>query len=271
MRTFSDVLDAERLDATTFRLDVADGWQQGRGAYGGLAIGAMVRAAMAAVGDPSRRVRSVQADCLAPVPAGLAIVKVEPVRVSSSLALMRVRVLACDDPAKIDTSETLFHATVLCARARPEVPGWSRSVAPPMPAVASLEPMPVNVAVMPVFTQHFEYRLAGPVPYAGSPEARAEGYVRARNPGVRIDAAMIAAYADCYWPAALSSFATPRPIATISFALALHDDRLSPDEPVYHRAWCNELAEGYAHETRELWSPDGRLLATNQQVIAIIR
>jgi acyl-CoA thioesterase len=139
-----------------------------------------------------------------------------------------------------------------------------------MRPVAELEPMPVDVDVMPIFTQRFEYRLAGPPPYAGTPEARAEAYVRARNPGDQVDAAMIAAYGDRYWPAALTSFATPRPIATISFALALHDERLRIDDPVYHRAICATVTGGYAHETRELWSPDGRLLATNQQVIASI-
>jgi acyl-CoA thioesterase len=271
MKTFRDVLDVTRLDETTFRLDVPDGWQQGRGAYGGLVIGAMVRAAMAFVGDETRRVRSVQAECLAPVPVGPAMVCVEPVRVSSSLAVVRVSVRLADDPSKAASAETLFHGAVLCARARPEVPAWSRSVVPPMPPVASLAALPVDVTAMPVFTQHFEYRLAGPAPYGASSEARAEGYVRARRAGERIDAAMIAALADCYWPAVISTFSEVRPIATISFALALHDDRLEPHEPVYHRAVCNELHDGYAHETRELWSPDGRLLATNQQVVAVIR
>ena len=89
-------------------------------------IGAMVRAAMIAVDDDDRRVRTVNADFLAPVLVGSSILKVEPVRVSSSLSVMRVRVLPADASASHAESEALFHATVLCAKARPGTPAWTK-------------------------------------------------------------------------------------------------------------------------------------------------
>ena len=267
MRPFCDVLEPVRLGATTFRLDVDDGWQQGRGAYGGLVVGAMVRAAMQAAGDPARRVRSVNAELLAPVPVGASILEVEAVRTSSALSVLRVVLRA---EAEGEGAAPLYTATVLCARDREGTPAWSLDAPPALPDVASIPVMPALPGVMPVFTQHFEYHPVGPAPYAGA-EPRAEGYVRPRNPGERVDAAMLAALADCYWPAAFGRFEAPRPIATIAYALAIVDDRLDADARVYQRAACNQLAGGYAHETRAIWSPDGRLLATNQQVIAIIR
>jgi len=267
MRPFCDVLEPVRLGATTFRLEVDDGWQQGRGAYGGLVVGAMVRAAMQAVGDDSRRVRSVNAELLAPVPVGASLLEVETVRTSSALSVLRVVLRA---EAEGEGASPLYTATVLCARDREGTPAWDLAPPPSLPPVAPLPAMPPQPGVMPVFTQHFEYHPVGPAPYAGT-EPRAEGYVRPRDPGSRVDAAMLAALADCYWPAAFGRFEAPRPIATIAYALAIVDDRLDPDARIYQRAVCNHVAGGYAHETRTIWSPDGRLLATNQQVIAIIR
>ncbi|MBA3499645.1 MAG: thioesterase family protein, partial [Deltaproteobacteria bacterium] len=40
-----------------FRLDVPAGWQQGRGAFGGFTIGALIRAIEQRIADPSRKVR----------------------------------------------------------------------------------------------------------------------------------------------------------------------------------------------------------------------
>ena len=41
--------------------------------------------------------------------------------------------------------------------------------------------------------------------------------------------------------------------------------------PLLHRGRMLGLAEGYSTESRELWTPDGRLAVHNSQVIAIIR
>ncbi|MFZ8925801.1 MAG: hypothetical protein ACO3CU_03440, partial [Candidatus Nanopelagicales bacterium] len=41
--------------------------------------------------------------------------------------------------------------------------------------------------------------------------------------------------------------------------------------PLLHRGRMLGLAHGYSTESRELWTPDGRLAVHNSQVIAIIR
>ena len=65
------LLDAVRVDANTFAFMVPDGWQQGRGAFGGLVVGAMVRAAIVTTNDVTRVVRSVTAELLGPDFQGL--------------------------------------------------------------------------------------------------------------------------------------------------------------------------------------------------------
>src|SRR6185369_7921247 len=45
-----------------YRLDVAPEWRHGRGAFGGLVIGALLRAIEQRTADPTRKVRSVTAE-----------------------------------------------------------------------------------------------------------------------------------------------------------------------------------------------------------------
>ncbi len=53
------VLRAERIDDHHFRLRVPSSWRQGRGAFGGLVLGALTRAAEAAEPDGERLTRAV--------------------------------------------------------------------------------------------------------------------------------------------------------------------------------------------------------------------
>ncbi|HEU4408007.1 MAG TPA: acyl-CoA thioesterase domain-containing protein [Polyangiaceae bacterium] len=57
-----------------------EGWQQGRGAFGGLVPGALTRAMAASEPEPARALRSLSAELLGPVPPGPADVGVEVLR-----------------------------------------------------------------------------------------------------------------------------------------------------------------------------------------------
>ena len=65
---------------------------------------------------------------------------------------------------------------------------------------------------------------------------------------------------------------TRRPIATIAFSLDLIGDfeGLPPDAPLLHRGIAPVAWDGYVSEDRELWGVDGRLIARNHQVVAVI-
>ena len=43
-----------------------------------------------------------------------------------------------------------------------------------------------------------------------------------------------------------------------------------PRGPLYFRARALASAEGFVSESRELWTPDGKLVALNPQLFAII-
>jgi hypothetical protein len=94
-----------------------------------------------------------------------------------------------------------------------------------------------------------------------------------RSPGPARDAAFLAGVADAYWPAIFSTERATRPVGTIAFTFEPVGtcEGLDPEAPFFHRAIVIAEAEGYTVEMRELYGEDGRLLALNQQTIAIIR
>lgn len=256
-------------DGDRHRLDVPDGWAQGRGAYGGLVVASLIRAIEQRTGDPSRTVKSVTAELPAPVKPGPSHIDVEVLRKGSSVSTARASL--------VQDGEVRSHAVaVLSAPRRGAGPlAWQDLTPPEAPAWRSLEPAPIGVPETrqswPEFAQHFEYRVTEGLPMTGGP-ARTVGWIRSRHPGGPRDAAHIAALIDAWWPAALVRFTGMRPIATIVYTLDVVAglDGLDPEAPLLYRGTVPVCADGYFLETRELWGEDGRLVALNQQTFAII-
>src|SRR5688500_7112250 len=71
-------------DGDRFRIDIPVGWRQGRGAFGGLTVGALIRAIEQAVADPARVVRSVTAELPGPTEPGPSEITVAAARASES-------------------------------------------------------------------------------------------------------------------------------------------------------------------------------------------
>lgn len=251
-----------------FLLRVPDGWQQGRGAFGGLVMAALARATIASEPERDRHLRSFNAEIAGPVLAGEAVIEVVEVRRGSGLSSYTA-VLS-------QGGQSLVHASSVLARARgAEAPRLH--VAPPERAPwAEVEPLVVDGLPVPVFVQHMEMRPLSPLPFTGAgagSEPVASGWVRTRRPPPSLGAPEIIALADAWWPAALASSPVPRPLATVAFALQCFppEPPLDPAVPVFYRGRVVADQDGYMAEFRELWSEDGRLLALNQQTIAWIR
>jgi hypothetical protein len=166
--------------------------------------------------------------------------------------------------------DELCQAVVVTAKDRPQTPSWNHATPPAIPDWRLVDVAALAPPLAPVFTQHFEFRVTGAIPYTAQPVASASGFVRPVSGGV-VDVAALAACADAWWPAALATFDAPRPMATITYALELHDVDIDAHEPLYFRSRADVARDGYCTEHRELWTPDGRLVASNQQLFAIIR
>jgi acyl-CoA thioesterase len=258
-------LATPRPDGDHYALDVPAGWRQGRGAFGGLVVGALVRAIEDHVGDPARAVRAVTAELPGPVAAGPAAIAVHALRTGKHVSTVRAELT--------QAGEVCAHAVAIlgAARAAGTAPAWV-DLAPPR-ALAWAE-LPVTAIDAgrggPEFAQHFEYRIVEGVPQAGG-AGRALGWIRPRVPGPAFDAAYLAALIDAWWPCALIRLPVMRPMATIAFTLeVIGPGPADPAAPLLYAARSPVCTDGYARETRELWTADGQLVATNHQTFAII-
>ena len=250
-----------------FELDVPAGWRQGRGAYGGFTIAALIRAIEARIGDPVRRPRSITAELPAPVEPGAAAIAVDLLRSGKTLSAARA--------ALVQNDELRAHVVAILAATRPgEGPLAWRDLAPPaVPPWRSLPPLAMERAVpWPEFAHNFEYRVASGLPVPTEGPAVTTGWVRPRVPCSVRDAAYVASVIDAWWPAAFTRFPASRPCMTVAFTLDLltNLDGLDPDAPLLYRGTAPVCADGYFLETRELWGEDGRLVAINHQTFAVL-
>ncbi len=256
-----------------YDLDIRPGWAQGRGAFGGLVIGSLIRAIEDRVSDATRAVRNVTAQLAGPAVVGPSRISVDVLRAGSSVTTARASLE--------QAGEIKAHAVAILARGReastaamtwrelvaPDVPDWSQVPAAPEPGLPSAAPE---------FARRFEWRMLEGVPFSGpAAAARALGWIRAREPGDGRDAAYLAAMIDAWFPIALVRLAAPRPVATIAYTLdvvASPDDlaKLDLDVPLLYRATAPVCRDGYCVEARELWSPDRQLIALNQQTFVVI-
>lgn len=263
MKTFEEAMAITPRADGTFGAEVPDGWQQGRGAFGGLVLGLLLRAMEHGERDPGRRVRTVSGEICGPVMPGAAELRVTPLRRGSSASFW--------DAQLLQQGEVLARASATLSAARKVESRALAPASPPLDALHGLEPIPVGPPLGPAFATAFEYRSPGPFPFSGAERAEAFGSVRLRTPPARFDAPTLIAYADAWWPAWLSTVTRPRGAATIQFTAELLVDpaTLDPSEPLVHVGRMYAERDGYFVELRELWRGSA-LVALNQQTFAIL-
>lgn len=264
----------------TFELEVPDGLQQGRGAWGGVATGLMVAAAEfvgGVAGDGGLGLRSISAQLVAPLLVGPASVQVAPIRVGSATAVISATVRGANaDPV---ASGVVVLGKPRAGAGMPDGPGW-RALEPPDALARPAAEAPVvqiGPPLAPEFTRHLEFRPILGLPYSGSQSLTTFGWVRPLAPVPEVDAALITALADAWWVAVMARMPVPRPAATVTFSLDLTSDpevvrRESGGrmEPLLHRGRVVAARSGYVSESRELWTSRGELVSWNTQNVAVI-
>ena len=245
-----------------YSLVVPDGWQQGRGAFGGFSLAVLVRALSSNEDVAERPLRSLTAELCGPLLPGPAEVIVEVLRRGSGMTTVAGRI--------VQEGAVVTHAVGIFARSRADTTKLLEITPPKVGPWSDVPPIPSQDP--PAFSKFFEYRVTGPLPFTGHSPVT-EGWVRLRPPGPRLDAAYLTALADATWPATFTILREPRAVGTVSFTLQLFPpfEDVSPDAPLYHRGRVLVAADGYSVEERQLWTEDGRLVALNQQTIATIR
>ncbi len=248
-----------------FEANLPDGWQQGRGAFGGLVLGALARALMASEDDAARTLRALTGEVFGPVQPGIADVEVRALRRGNGMSTWEAWLS--------QEGEVRARATTILGRSRAVDTDAVELTAPdvggPWHAVAVA---PIAPPFGPAFADHVEFRPRGVAPFSSAWRSGAEGWVRFKRT-VPLGMPELVALADAYWPARFAREAGPRPMATVAFTFEPLVDpaTLDPAEPLYHRATSPASSGGHAVELRELWTARGELVALNQQTFAVIR
>lgn len=250
-------------DALRFDAEIPDGWQQGKGAFGGLVLATLLRAMTRAEPDPTRAVRSLSGDVCAPVLPGRVAVDVTVLRRGRALTNLDARMVR-DGEVLARASAVLSEARVLHLDATPDVP--------PSPVDwRALELAPVGPPFAPVFTQHYAFRNVGALPFSQHPRAETEGFIAERVAPNALDAPSIVGLLDAWWPAVFTAADGPRAAVTTSFTAQFlaRAETLDAREPLRYRARAVAAAEGFSVEFRELWAGE-TLVALNQQTFAML-
>ncbi len=262
-QSFADASSIHLISPARAGWSVPDGWQQGRGAFGGLVFGALARALTLDEPERTRRLRTFTGDIMAPVLPGEAELTVEQVRrgKSQSNALATLT----------QGGHVVARASAILAAPREVPPRPTIPLEPPSaPAFHDVAPAELG-PLGPRFSSHYEYRVASAAPFTAAAEPLVVGWVREKEPLARLDEAAILGRLDAHWPALLPVLDGPRPCATVTFLAEVLVDpvTLDPTEAMLHRGRVVAEADGYFTELRELWSA-GRVVALNQQVFAVL-
>jgi acyl-CoA thioesterase len=262
--SFEQATRLTRLSESEHDLLVPDGWQQGRGAFGGLVLGAMLDAMVADEPDASRTPRAFLGEICAPA---LPVASRLQTRV-----LRRGRNQSNVTCTFTQDGQVVAHASAVLATARKAQGAPALSTPAPRPGrFEDAAVTPIGPPQGPVFAAHYEYRLTSPPPFSGAGTGEVTGWVRERLPPKKVTPAVLLARLDAYYPALYPMERVPRPIATVSFMAELLADpaTLDPSTPLFYRARSLAEAGGYFVELRELWNGE-QPVAFNQQSFAIL-
>lgn len=266
MSPFDAATAVTAVDVRHYTWDLPDGWQQGRGAWGGLATAALLRAILAAEQDVHRTVRSVTVQMMAPAVVGSHVIEVSPVRIGSAMSTWSAR--ATDGQGVAIAVMTAILGSPRTADENHVHADWGMSAPPDVPAFADLPTVPAGPP-FPVFVQHLAVRPAFGLPMSGGP-AETAGWVDYATP-TPPTAVSLLALVDGWWPASFPRLSRMPRIATVSFTanLLVDPSSLAEGEPRLYHSFVSAAHEGFTSEVRRLWSADGRLIVDNLQTIVV--
>lgn len=255
----------EPLEPGHYRSRYEAAWYQGRGAYGGVVAGQVLRALEHHLNDPKRPVRSFTVHFCSPAAEGVAELHTRIERAGKLVTHATARVES--GGAVVAVATATFGAT------RGGAPEYMEFAMPKVPAPGTLEPIPDDTP-MPDFCRFFEYRYCvGSPPYSGASEAEVGGWLRPRVP-TALDSTLCVGLMDAYPPSVLSRMDGFRAAASVDFSVQFFQTfpvaGIAPDAHYLRTGRSRQAAQGYTEETQLLWAQDGTLLAQCRQLVAVL-
>jgi acyl-CoA thioesterase len=235
-------------------------WFAGPGPNGGYLAAMILRAMIAALGDPSREPRSLTCHYLRPPAAGPVRIDVTVERSGRATSTLTARL-----------SQQDRQCVLAVAAFGVDVPAPARYAGTP-PAVAepeAIEPLDDTASGLSIVGR-FEVRPAlGGRLLSGAPEALTGGWLRFSDPRP-LDAVALAMFADAWWPAPWVRLREPVAAPTIDLTVHFRAPEAAAavpaGEPVLAVFRSTTAAHGFFEEDGELWTRDGVLVAHSRQL-----
>ncbi len=169
----------------------------------------------------------------------------------------------------LQAGTVVAHGTGFCGQARPTQANELNQTAPNMPAPDTVIAVP-DKGMLPPYTQHIEIKPCWGEQLFSNGKLESGGWVSLRRSSPVIDEVIVSTLIDSLWPANL--IRGMRPMATVSIQIAFLDmAQLPNDAPLALTTQTQAISDGYATEIDQIWTKCGRLVASAQQVIAVIR
>jgi acyl-CoA thioesterase len=238
-------------------------WNFG-GPFGGVTAATLMRAVLdqeGRIGDPC----AVTVNFTAVIARGPFDVAVRAVRTGRSVQHWYTELRQNDVIAA--------NATIVCARRNAT---WAHQAAkpPPAPAPECIDPMPTDGRN--AFVRQFEFRFVDGAldllpSFDGRPRsARSTLWLNNATPRPW-DFVGLTAFCDLFFGRIYHAKGTLFPIATVSMSAYFHIDAEGLSAlgtgPLLGVADANVFHSGFFDQAAQLWSPDGRLLATTMQIV----
>lgn len=226
--------------------------------YGGVTAAVMLRAML---DHPARRGSplSFTLNFLAPIEAGEFVVTTELVRANRSSQHWAIRLS--------QQGSVLAHAIAICALRR-DTWGQVEASFPAVPPAAQCPVAPPRKATG--FLQRYQFRIVRGTPFAENADSLSQVWV-ADNPPRPLDFASLTALCDSFLPRIFLRRPDFVPIGTVSINIYFHagEDALARQgpQPLLAVAQAQAFSDGHFDHHGHVWSTDGSLLATTQQLV----
>jgi acyl-CoA thioesterase len=250
----------EALGDGAYRGTIDGGWFGPPGPNGGFIAAIVLRAIRAEIADDARLPRSLTLHYLRPPHAGEARIEVTVERSGRTATTCAVR-LTQDD--KLTTIALCVLTTAYEGMAE-----WTPQ-APRVPAPEQVPELDLWAGAPPLFERLETRPCFGPPPFSGGDEAVTGGWIRARG-SAELAPELIALYTDAWWPAPFGILDGPSAAPTLELTIHFRAQPTPSDRHALVRFRSRASIDGLFDEEGEVWSRNGRLLATSKQ-IALLR